>query len=87
MSSLKAVDPGSRARWKRVDLETNNSAQEIRKRTTQELGEEILFTLGLERCDKAVIWIYKDNTGGVYVSRVQREGIRKIMFTRRGKES
>jgi hypothetical protein len=87
MSSLKAGDPGSRARWKTVNLETNSSAQEIRVQTAEELGEEILFKLGLEKGNKAMIWIYRDDSGGLYISGAERQGIRKIMFTRRGKES
>ena len=72
---------------KPVNLETNSSAQEIRGQTAKELGEEILFKLGLEKGNKAVIWIYQDNSGSLYISRTQRQGTWKIMFTIQGKES
>jgi hypothetical protein len=72
---------------KLANLETNTSAQEINVQTAQQLGEEIMIMLSLQRKDKAVVWIYKDNTGNVYVSREQIEGIRKINFTRRNRQS
>jgi hypothetical protein len=84
MSSGEVHDAMAR---KPANLKTNTSAQEINVQTAQGLGEEIMFTLGLERKDKATVWIYADNSGGVYVSRVPREGIRKINFTGRGRQN
>jgi hypothetical protein len=54
--------------------------REITISSTLELGEQLLLLLALERRQQAVIYMMKDNTGDVHVSRFPREGPRKIVY-------
>ena len=64
-----------------------SNKQEIKVQSPRALGEQVLLAMGLERKDSADLWVYKDSRGGVYVTQEPREGIRRIQFVSRKKES